>query len=349
MFVKPSRAFVEKPSLVASSSGSAKNARYARLLPSTRNSSESRTGPSSSCSSAPVRVFGIGQRYRPAAMPELLIQPFSEEHIADAASLLEERHARHRAVEPGLPSKVDYRAEIEALWALDERSGTVAIRNGELVGYLLGAHRDVESWGSNIWVEYAGHAVREPEIVRDLYAVAAGEWASRGRDAHYALVPATDAELVDAWFRLSFGAQHAAAIQETPESLPAPPSHVVVRPAVAEDIDAATAIDLELPRVQDRSPVFSRAPAPTSITEEDREEFLSDIDDEETALFVAEIEGMLVGELLMVPVERSSMHVGLARPEQAAFLTFAATLPEARGSGAGLALTHAGLAWARER
>ena len=50
----------------------------------------------------------------------------------------------------------------------------------------------------------------------------------------------------------------------------------------------------------------------------------------------------------MVPVERSSMHVGLARPERAAFLGFAATLPEARGSGAGLALTNAGLAWARE-
>src|SRR5215213_1049519 len=59
MFVKPSRAFVGNPSVVASSSGSAKNARYARLLPSTRKSSASRAGPSSSCSSAPVSVFGI--------------------------------------------------------------------------------------------------------------------------------------------------------------------------------------------------------------------------------------------------------------------------------------------------
>ena len=71
--------------------------------------------------------------------------------------------------------------------------------------------------------KYAGHAVREPELVRDLYAVAAEEWFARGRDKHYALVPATDPELVDAWFRLSFGAQHAAAIQETPESTSASP------------------------------------------------------------------------------------------------------------------------------
>src|SRR6266496_226786 len=58
MFVKPRSAPVEKPSLVASSSGRAKNARYARLLPSTRKSSASRAGPSSSCSSWPVSVFG---------------------------------------------------------------------------------------------------------------------------------------------------------------------------------------------------------------------------------------------------------------------------------------------------
>ena len=58
MFVKPSSAFVGKPSLVASSSGSAKKARYARLLPSTRKSSASRAGASFRSSSAPVRVFG---------------------------------------------------------------------------------------------------------------------------------------------------------------------------------------------------------------------------------------------------------------------------------------------------
>jgi ribosomal protein S18 acetylase RimI-like enzyme len=280
-------------------------------------------------------------------MPELQVHAFSEEHIPDAAALLEERHKRHRTVEPGLPANVDYRAEIEALWATGERSGTVAIRDGELAGYLLGAHREDGKWGDNIWVEYAGHAVREPELVRDLYAAAAEEWVARGRTAHYALVPATDAELVDAWFRLSFGAQHAAAIQETPASTAYPPEGVVVRPAQREDVEPAMALDLELARHQALSPVFSPI-APTGITDEDREQFLKDVDDPEIGLYLAEIDGKAVGELLMVPVERSSMHVGLARPERAAFLGYAATLPEARGSGAGLGLTSAGLTWARE-
>src|SRR4051812_15086978 len=62
MFAKPSSAPVGNPSLVASSSGSAKKARYARLLPSTRKSSASRAGASERSSSAPVSVFGDTRR-----------------------------------------------------------------------------------------------------------------------------------------------------------------------------------------------------------------------------------------------------------------------------------------------
>ena len=73
MFVNPRRAFVGCPSVVWSSSGKAKNPRYARLLPSTRKSSVSWTGASSSSSSSPVMVFGLTpQRYRP---PPLASRP----------------------------------------------------------------------------------------------------------------------------------------------------------------------------------------------------------------------------------------------------------------------------------
>src|SRR6185295_1597558 len=65
MFVKPRSAFVGCPSVVCSSSGSAKNPRYARLFPSTRKSSASRAGPSSRTSSSPVSVFGTPQLYGP--------------------------------------------------------------------------------------------------------------------------------------------------------------------------------------------------------------------------------------------------------------------------------------------
>ena len=43
------------------------------------------------------------------------------------------------------------------------------------------------------------------------------------------------------------------------------------------------------------------------------------------------------------------MHRGLAQPDAAACITWAASLPDVRGSGAGLALTEAALAWAHEQ
>ena len=39
----------------------------------------------------------------------------------------------------------------------------------------------------------------------------------------------------------------------------------------------------------------------------------------------------------------------IARPEGAVLLSWAATRPDVRGSGAGVALTNAGFAWAREQ
>lgn len=280
-------------------------------------------------------------------MPELTIQPFSEEHLDGAAALLAERHERHRESEPALPANVDYRAEIAELWSAKERSGTVAIEGGELTGYLLGAHREDDIWGSNMWVEHAGHAVRDAEVVRDLYAAVAADWCDRGFTRHYAMVPASDPALVDAWFRISFGSQHASALQETPQSTDAPPDGVVVRRATADDADAVVGLDLELTRHQTLSPVFSAAPVYTA--EESRADFLEDVDKDERAILLAEVGGRAVSLLVMVDVKESRMHRGLARPENAAFLGFAATIPEARGTGAGLALTNAGLDWAREQ
>src|SRR5438128_7556208 len=170
MFVKPSRAFVGKPSVVASSSGSAKKARYARLLPSTRKSSASRAGPSSNCSSAPVSVFGIRlNAIVRRRMPDVEIRPFSEDYLDAAAQLLSERHERHLAAEPLLACDVDYRAQIEA--ELSNGTGAVALAAGEVGAYLIGRETEVDAV-----VGIAGCAARDPELIRDLYAYLAADW-----------------------------------------------------------------------------------------------------------------------------------------------------------------------------
>jgi ribosomal protein S18 acetylase RimI-like enzyme len=281
-------------------------------------------------------------------MSRLEIRPFSDEFLAPAGELLAARHRAHRAAEPLLPERYEdaeaARGEVEALLALDGASGTVALRDGRLVGYLLGVRKD-ESWGANVWVELAGHAVEEAEDLRDLYAAAARRWVDEDeRPRHYALVPATDRALVDAWSRVGFGQQHAAGIQTVPEgSWPAG-----VRLATEADVDALIDLDPLLSDHQAQAPVFARGFSKQS-RDELRAELLEDLAKEEIGDLVAERDGRIVGAFQFVPVELSSMHAGLARPPGAALLSWAATDPEVRGSGAGVALTEAGFAWARER
>ena len=285
-------------------------------------------------------------------MPRLEIRPFDAALLDAAARLLAERHRAQRGIEPGLdPAYEDHaatRPEIEALLAVDGASGTAAVRGGDLRGYLFGVPRDAATWGPNVWVEGAGHAADEPGLVRDLYAVAAARWVDEGRTNHHALVPASDAALVDAWFSMDFGQQHVHAIRESPAAGYAPtvPDGVTIRRPTRADIPALAEIDLVLPLHQTRSPVFSRLTVPT--LEATIAELEEDLGDPRYASFVAEHAGRLVGEAVGCSIELSSMHGGVTRPPSAGFLGFAAVLPEARGLGAGRALGETILAWSRD-
>jgi GNAT superfamily N-acetyltransferase len=268
-----------------------------------------------------------------------MIRAFSDGDLDAAAALLKERHERHRADEPLLPADVDTRAEVGELWAKQSASGTIA--DG---GYVLGWPNPSDRWGPNVWIEAAGHAAEDPELVRDLYAGAATTWIERGLKAHYAVVPASDRAQIDAWFRLGFGAQHAYGIREIPDvEWPAN-----VRPATPDDVEQMVAIAPKLQEHQALSPVFSGMPPQSD--DEVRTDILDDFTSESSVNLVVEIEGRIVGNFFVCPVELSSMHTGLlARPAGAALLAFAVTDPGIRGSGVGVALTNACFAWACER
>jgi ribosomal protein S18 acetylase RimI-like enzyme len=281
-------------------------------------------------------------------MRGLEIQPFIDDHLDAAEALLAERHRAHRAGEPLLPEAVDFRAEVEGLLAREGASGAVALREGAAVGYLLGVRRDDEIWGPNIWVEASGHAVEEAEVVRDLYAAIAGDWVEQGRTRHYALVPAADGTVVDAWFRVGFGGQHAHGIQKVPpQTEVAVPEGFEIREPSADEVEDLIDVDLALPEHQARAPVFSTRPLPTR--EDSRKEWLETFAGDEEHILVGYLDGRPVACWAFVPLERSGEHTGLTRAENAAFLGFASTLPEARGSGIGVALTHAGFAWAAQQ
>ena len=162
----------------------------------------------------------------------------------------------------------------------------------------------------------------------------------------YALVPATDAELVDAWFRLGFGHQQALGIREVPPAEASPPG-VSVRAPGPDDLDDLVALD-RLAEHQAGAPVFGGEP-PRQDPEELRAELLEELEDGSVATLVAELDGRVVGCATVAPIAYSSLHRGLAQAEDACLLGYAYTLPEARGSGAGRALTDGVFGWARER
>jgi GNAT superfamily N-acetyltransferase len=282
-------------------------------------------------------------------MASLTVVPFAARHLDDAARLLAERHRRHRQSEqlldPRFEAEDAARAEIELLWQQEGASGAIAVRDGRTTGYLLGVRRSDDPWGPNTWVEAAGQAVEQAEDIRDLYALAAARWVEEGRIAHYSLVPATEAALVDAWFRLAFGLQHVHALREAPAGEP-PGLPALVRRATRDDIPALARLDLALPEHQALSPVFSSGGAQT--LEEALQEWDEDFDDPGFTNFVAELDGAVAGSAIACSVEKSRMHDGLARPNDAGFLGFAAVAPEARGHGLGRALGEAVIAWSAQ-
>jgi ribosomal protein S18 acetylase RimI-like enzyme len=281
----------------------------------------------------------------------LEIVPFAEGHLEDAGRLLADRHRRHRESEPLLDARFEdagaASAEVAAAWRRADAAGAAALRGGALVGYLIGAPREREIWGENVWVEAAGHAAREPEDMRDLYAVAAAAWVEAGGVRHYVLVPATDPELVDAWFRLGFGQQQAHGVQEVSGGVaPNIPAGFEIRAPRAEDVEALIAVDAALPAHQRSSPVFSGVSLPSD--DDIRSEWYSTLAGSEETVLIGLDNSRPVAVWSFSPSESSVHYHGLMAPERAAYLAFASTLPASRGSGIGVALTEASLAAAAE-
>ncbi|MGZ4289476.1 MAG: N-acetyltransferase family protein [Gaiellaceae bacterium] len=257
-------------------------------------------------------------------MPSLEFHPLSDLR-GEAARLLAERYARQRAAEPLLPAVDDFEAHVPA-------EGHVATRGGEAVAYLAGSV-DGET-GIARWL-FAGHAAAEPEALRDLFALQAGEL---GVSRFMLTVPATAPELVDVWFRLAFGCQAVWAVREVEPSEPGDFAGTT-RPATTDDTEAIIDFDVLLYDHQRTSPSFSEFTAPP------RDEIRSDVWADEAFLpFVAELDGRVVGLLGLYRRPEGDLRVPAGNID----LAFAATRDDVRGGGAGLALTAYAMNWAAE-
>ena len=266
------------------------------------------------------------------------IRAITAEDVDGAARVLAERHARHRAVEPLLPQVDDFRAHVARELAADGASGAVSVRSGEVDGYVIGKPQE-DPIGPHIRIDLAGSASREPERMRDLYAAAARVWVEAGLTRHFAFVPAID-DLVAPWHRLSFGTSAALAAR-TADGQTRPARDVTVRLSTPDDLRAAASLDRLLYLHLEEAPSFSR------VRVQDLDWYVEDWrttwDDPKFTHFLAERAGRPVGHLLLYRRPQGDLRV----PEAAIDLADAATLPEVRGTGVGLALTAHAIEWAR--
>ena len=239
--------------------------------------------------------------------------------------MLSERFARQRAAEPLLPEVGDFEPHVPA-------DGHVATRGGEAVAYLAGAvDGDMARW------QFAGHAAREPEALRDLFAHQA---AGLGVQRFMLTVPATDPQLVDVWFRLAFGCQAVWAVREVePQSVDFAGT---IRHATPDDTEDIVDFDEILYVHQQTTPSFSEFAVPPR--EESRKEVAELWEDDTYATFVAELDGRVIGMLILYRRPEGDLRVPVGNID----LAFAATREDVRGAGAGLALYAHAMSWAHE-
>jgi GNAT superfamily N-acetyltransferase len=278
-------------------------------------------------------------------MPGIEIEPLEDEHLAAAAALLADRHARHREAEPLLPEVSDFRAQLERDLDHELASGVVALSGDDLVGYVIGRVEDDPLLGDRRgMVDFAGCAAAkgQGETIRDLYAALAARWVAAGATRHLALIPSSDEALIDPWLRLAFGVQFVWAVRETAAMKPVEAA-VEIRPGTPDDLELVAKLDRSLHEHQAGPPSFSGLAIGSD--EEFRADWSDLWDDPELYThFVAERAGMPVGHVVLYSRPTGDLRV----PDDNIDLSHAATLPAARRSGVSLALMGHALTWAHE-
>jgi GNAT superfamily N-acetyltransferase len=199
-----------------------------------------------------------------------------------------------------------------------------------VTGFVLAQVMTHSLFGRCAWVPHAGHAAEDGELLRDLYASAATAWVEIGAERHYVLVPA-HSDALSPWYGLGFGHMHVEALRPVAIDDHPAPAGVRLRRGKRADLEIAEEIDLEIFRIQERSPSFARLPLDRD--ERRREWFEIDLNEGGLRYLVAESGPHVVGHTIIFRPEPI-----LGVPADAAYLASTAVLEDERGRGIGAAL-----------
>ena len=293
----------------------------------------------------------------------LAIVPFTADHFDAAAALLAARHRADRAWAPDLSARYEdctaAASELRDLLAEEGMAGVAALRNGGLVGFLLGKRElshPTSAWAGmmrprSAEIPYAGWAA-EPEqaamVYPQLYAALAERWVAGGVTAHYVTVP-LNRETADVWLDLGFGRFIEMGVRDTEPvawSKAGGSIDIEVRRAGPDDEEAVQTLLTEMLRAWSDPPTFVPF---LPETEAARRQFTAVLlADPACPHWLALVDGRVMG--MQVFTEPASAHWNVSKlqsPEDAVYLFLASTMPGARGTGVGSALLAQTMAWAR--
>lgn len=285
---------------------------------------------------------------------KLDLVPFLESMLDSAARIFALRHRQDRLAVPALPQRfaeeMAAHEAVSAAWQRANTSGVAAMHNGRLVGYLLGECKADVLRERHVWMHYAGYGIDpgyEPELYRDLYAAIGQSWLEKGYSHHFILIPAGEQARLEAWQWLGFAFEQVHALLSlddwTPQAISLPEGLVIRR---AQPRDAAVLAEL--------APVIRRhlAGAPVwgvALPEEEqevRQGYAELAEDAAWVVWLAFLDGKALG-MQGYHTEETGAGDPLI-PDECFNLTVAATVPQARGLGIGVALTQRGLRYAQE-
>lgn len=220
--------------------------------------------------------------------------------------------------------------------------GAVAVRDGGVEAFVLAEFEDDEDFGRNAWIDAAGSATRDPEVLRDFYGFLAERWVEDGYRRHYAVVPVLP-ENLEPWYRLGFHQMHVAAgIVETRSELPELPDGVSIREAGIEDLDDIVRIDVLIFEHQRTGPSYGLMDMEADM-EDRRLRWAELLKEEGRRHFVAEMAGRIVGHTgLSIPGQQFGIPAGSIELESTA------VEPDLRVRGIGVALVAHAFAWAHD-
>lgn len=205
--------------------------------------------------------------------------------------------------------------------------------DGEVVGHIHAAILESDVFGHGAWIAPDGVSFDSPQVLADLYAHAAAEWAARGVVEHFVWIHEEKNRHHD-WLELGFHFMHRRGMMHLPPHTlrPLPDGYQLRRGGVD---DLATAIELadKLQDAQSLGPSFS-FDLPRD-THDDLGELLEEPD---SRLWIVESHGVAVASCITFPLPPRR-----DTPEGAIHLSAVVVDETHRGRGIGTSMVDAAL------